>query len=103
MTNRAARFVALDCIAFTYASSAYAADLIVEKVTSDFPPKGLKVLGSGSGIVVGPRLILTNRHVATDEQGKPNAGFLLNLSNSHTPRLRWLVARADFRDGSRRS
>ena len=51
----------------------------VKKVETEFPKKELAAVASGSGIIIGPHLILTNRHVVAADDGDPSDGFRILL------------------------
>ncbi len=53
-------------------------DLKVNKIDSKPAAPDAVVVGSGSGIVVGPGLVLTNRHV-TQDGDRPYAGFRIRI------------------------
>jgi formylglycine-generating enzyme required for sulfatase activity/S1-C subfamily serine protease len=68
-------------------SRAASADEIKVKKVSGKAPKGkLTVVGSGSGVVVGPGLVLTNRHVV-QEGDHPNPGFRVRVGPKYTKAL----------------
>jgi S1-C subfamily serine protease len=61
-------------------SGALAADPArVQTVSGTLPKPAAIALSSGSGLVVGKRFILTNRHIAQDEKGKYFDGFKVYL------------------------
>jgi S1-C subfamily serine protease len=56
--------------------SAWAADPArVQKTTGSLPKPAAVAYASGSGVIVGKRLVLTNRHIARDDDGKLFDGF----------------------------
>ncbi len=60
-------------------SSLFGIEPKVKKLDTSFPAKEYKTTGSGSGVIVGPRLVLTNRHVAMHGDDDPAAGFKVLL------------------------
>ena len=64
----------------------------VRKLETSFPAKEHKTVGSGSGIIVGPRLVLTNRHVAMDG-ADPAPGFQILLAPDYKKKVTARAAR----------
>src|SRR5262245_52740306 len=62
-------------------------DSAVKKIDTSFPTAGLVPVGSGSGIIVGPRTVLTNRHVVQDNAGKIRAGFRIRLGPDYKSKV----------------
>ncbi len=56
-------------------TSTIADEVDLTKVAGDFPSNVASSLASGSGIVVGPKYVLTNRHVVEHSQNKFYEGF----------------------------
>jgi S1-C subfamily serine protease len=50
-------------------------EIAVRRVNGDFPKAESSAIGSGSGVIVGKHLVLTNRHVVEEDDGKLAAGF----------------------------
>ena len=77
-----------------------AADALARKVTQEFVASGLETIGSGSGIVIAPRLVLTNRHVAMDDEDQPRSGFGIRQAPEYKPgpkaRVRWVSDQYDL-------
>jgi S1-C subfamily serine protease len=59
---------------------------MVKKLDTSFPAKDLEAIGSGSGIIIGPRLILTNQHVAMNGRG-PAAGFQVLIGPDYKTKI----------------
>jgi hypothetical protein len=55
------------------------AELRVREANGSLPTEDMEVLGSGSGVIIGSRHVLTNRHVAQDDTGQPYGGFKVYL------------------------
>jgi len=72
--------VAISVILWTITSSGVAADPVrLKKAKGTTPKPSAIAYASGSGLVVGKRFVLTNRHIAQDEKGKLFDGFRVYL------------------------
>lgn len=80
-------------------SSLLAVEPKVKKLDTAFPSKEYKATGSGSGVIIGPRLVLTNRHVAMDGT-EPATGFQILLGPDYkkkiTARAAWVCENYDL-------
>jgi S1-C subfamily serine protease len=101
MATRQLAFVGvLTAIGYFLASVSLLGSETARKVNAPFPREGLSVLGTGSGVVLGPRLVLTNRHVATDDNGKPYDGFRVRIGPEYkkgpNARVLWICQSHDL-------
>lgn len=64
-------------------SLAVAIEVKSHKVDSQFPVQNLRQIGSGSGVIIGPRLVLTNRHVTSADNGDVYDGFKIRLAPTY--------------------
>ncbi|MGC3970628.1 MAG: S1C family serine protease [Pirellulales bacterium] len=69
------------------ASVVHAAEIAVRKYSPAVMVDGLVPVGSGSGLVIGEGLVLTNGHVVVDENGMPYAGFRVLVGPDYTKRF----------------
>jgi hypothetical protein len=53
---------------------------VAKKINGAFPKSTMTAAGSGSGVVIGPRHVLTNRHVALDDEEGIARGFKIRIA-----------------------
>jgi V8-like Glu-specific endopeptidase len=99
-TRRLGFFCALAAIELILVSAALCSDVTVRKVEGTFPKASLEPIASGSGVVIGPRLVLTNRHVATSDSDQPRSGFRIRLGPEYksgpNARVLWVCESHDL-------
>lgn len=71
-------------ILFSWTPTSAVAQVQAKEVDGKFPTGSLSKLGSGSGVVIGKRLVLTNRHVVQDDDNKIYDGFRVYSGPDYT-------------------
>ena len=66
-------------------------DVTVKNVNGSFSHDDLSVECSGSGLIIGPRLILTNRHVVQDESSDLYTAFRIRLGPDYKKKMAALI------------